>query len=145
MSEELSNAASEAWIAGCAFLNAEPPAAGTRASVTDDFVYEDRRPGRLLGTVDADGWYEFLLSNWQTGAGDPQWRVHGVVAVRGDRFAACRYDFDYGNGMMSEVVEVIGLDPTLTLVQVIIDFDAGDVDEAIAELERLHHQQAETS
>jgi hypothetical protein len=66
--------------------------------------------------------------------------VPGVLAVRGDRFAACRLDLDYGNGWVQDHVMVIGLDVTLTLLQVAIDFDADDVDGAIAELDRLSRQ-----
>jgi hypothetical protein len=138
VSDEPSNAASEFLVAGCLFLNEGAPSPDVRATLTDDFLYEDRRPGRLLGQVDADNWHQFLLSTWQTGAGDPQYRVREVVAVRGDRFAACRLDLDYGNGMTTENIQVIGLDPTLTLLQVAIDFDADDVDGAITELDRLH-------
>jgi hypothetical protein len=143
VSEERTNAASEFLVAGCSALNEGAPSPDVRANLTDDFLFEDRRRGRLLGQGGADDWHKFLLSTWQTGAGDPHYRVSDIVALRGDRFAACRLELDYGNGMTTENVEVIGLDPTLTLLQVVIDFDADDIDAAIAELDRLHRQTKE--
>lgn len=110
--------------------------------LTDDFLYEDRRPGRVLGEVDADNYPRFIMSTWQTGAGEPQFRVGGVSAVRGERFAVCRFDLVYGNGMTTENLHLIGLDATLTLQQAAIDFDAEDIDGAIAELDRLSQSEA---
>jgi hypothetical protein len=138
MGEELSNFASEAFAFGCAALSERRPTSEElRATLADDFRLEDRRPGRLMGNVDGEGMVENLLAAWETGAGIPEWRVHGVVAVRGDRFAVCRYDLDYGNGMMTANLGLIGFDPTLTVFETFLQFDADDVDGAIAELNRL--------
>jgi hypothetical protein len=63
-----------------------------------------------------------------------------TVAVRGERFAACVLEIDYGNGMVSETLHVVGLDPTMRLMQRTIEFDVDDVDGANAELDRLHSQ-----
>jgi hypothetical protein len=104
---------------------------------------KDRRPGRLLVKLDAERWAEVTMATWDLGAGIPQYRVHGVLAVRGDRFAVCRYDLDDGNGMMTENLGLIGLDVTLTLVEVIIEFDADDVDATIAQLDRMRRQAEE--
>ena len=43
---------------------------------------------------------------------------------------------DFGNGMLRENLQVIGLDATLSLLQRQVDFDIDDVDGAIAELDR---------
>lgn len=137
MSEDPSNFASEAFAAACATLSQGRPSDDLAAGLADDFVYEDRRPGHLLGKLDAEQWREVTLATWDTASGIPQYRVHGVLAVRGDRFAVCRYDLDYGNGMMTENLTLFGLDATLTTVQAIIEFDADDVDGVIAELDRL--------
>lgn len=142
MSEEPSNAASEYLVAACAFLSCGIPDWDIRAQLTDDFHYADHRRGRILGEIDANTWQRFILSTWQTGAGDPQFAVHGAHAVRGDRFAACRLDVDYGNGWIAESIHLLGLDPTLTLVQTVSDYDVDDIDEAIAELDRLSQADA---
>jgi hypothetical protein len=47
---------------------------------------------------------------------------------------------DYGNGMLSETINVIGLDATLSLLQRQVYFDFDDVEGAIAELDRMHSQ-----
>jgi hypothetical protein len=142
VSDELSNAASEYFVAACAFLSCGVPDWDIRAQLTDDYRYEDHRRGHILGEIDADTWQRFILSTWQTGAGEPRFAVQGVLAVRDDRFAASRLDVDYGNGFVAESIHVIGLDPTLTLVQAASDYDVDDVDEAIAELDRLSQTDA---
>ena len=57
--------------------------------------------------------------------------------MRGERFAACALEIDYGNGMISETLHVIGLDPTMRRIQRTVEFDLDDVEGAIAELDRL--------
>jgi hypothetical protein len=47
-------------------------------------------------------------------------------------------EVDYGNGMTTDAIEVLELDSSLRLVQRVVDFDADDIDGAIAELDRLH-------
>ena len=59
---------------------------------------------------------------WQTGAGQPRWELE-TLAVRGERFAAVAVQTDYGNGMLRESINVIGLDATLSLLQRQVDFD----------------------
>ena len=58
--------------------------------------------------------------------------------MRGDRLSACRLEVDYGNGWTWESTQVIELDATATLFQRLVDFDVGDIDGAIAELDQLH-------
>ena len=71
--------------------------------------------------------------------GQPRWELE-TLAVRGERFAAVAVQTDYGNGMLRESIDVIGLDATLSMMQRQVDFDRDDVDGAIAELDRLHSQ-----
>jgi len=61
-----------------------------------------------------------------------------TVAVPGERFAASVLEIDYGDGMISETLVVLALDPTLRLIQRTVEFDVDDVDGAIAELDRMH-------
>ena len=111
-----------------------------RASFTDDFVYEDRRRGPIFPNAGAESFLQALETAWDTGAGRPRLTVHKILAVRGDRLAACRLEVDYGNGLTCESIQVIELDATVTLVQRVVDFDVDDVDGAIAELDRLHSE-----
>jgi hypothetical protein len=141
VSDQPSNAASEFLRTAFGQLSEldQPPDA-LRASVTDDFAYEDRRRGPSFPNADAESITRFVESAWETGAGRPQFVVREILGVRGDRFAAGVVDLDYGNGMMFESIHVIGLDDTLSLMYRSLDFDVDDIDGAIAELDRLQSQ-----
>jgi hypothetical protein len=106
----------------------------------DDFAYEDRRSGPNFPDADAESIPKVVLSVWQTGAdGQPRFEPE-TLAVRGERFAAVAVQTDFGNGMLLETINVIGLDATLSKVQRQVNFDRDDVDRAIAELDRMHSQ-----
>ena len=47
---------------------------------------------------------------------------------------------DFGNGMLTEFIVVVGADATLRLRQRQVLFDPDDVDGAVAELDRMHRQ-----
>ena len=49
-------------------------------------------------------------------------------------------EIDDGDGMASETLHVVGLDPSLRLMQRTVEFDTDDVRGALAELDRLHRQ-----
>ena len=141
MSDELSNAASE-WVRNALrHLNElESPPSGMRVSLTDDYVYEDRRHGPSFPSADAESFPQALETLWDTGAGRPRFTVHEILAVRGDRTAACRLSTDYPNGWTTESIQVVRLDASLSLMQRKIDFDHDDLEGAIAELDRLQSQ-----
>jgi hypothetical protein len=141
VSDEPSNAASEALRLNFSALNGlESAPRNVRAFLTDDFVHEDRRRVVSFPNVDADSHQKFVETAWQTGAGQPEFVVSEILAVRGDRFVAALVRIDYGNGMLLEAVHVFALDATLSLVQREVDFDIDDVEGAIAELDRLYSQ-----
>ena len=66
--------------------------------------------------ADAEFAPKIIVSKWQTGAGQPRWELE-TLAVRGERFAAVAVQFDYGNGMLSDYINVFGFDATLRLLQ----------------------------
>jgi hypothetical protein len=140
VSVEPSNAASdllrEAFVV---FAEGPPSEKALRAGFTDDFAYEDRRSGPSFPDGDAASAPKFVLSMWQTGAGQPRWEVE-TLAVRGERFAALAVQTDYGNGMLVEAIEVFGLDATLRRLHRQVSFERDDIDGAIAELDRLHRE-----
>jgi hypothetical protein len=141
---EPSNTASEALWASGAFLSEGPlPAELVRASLTDDYAYEDRRHGVSFPSADADSYPDLVASAWDIGAGTPEFEVVEILAVRGDRFAAGHVRIDYGNGMLFESIHVLALDADARLLQREVDFDRSDIDAAIAELDRLHRQATE--
>jgi hypothetical protein len=138
--EERANTASE-YLGGAFDVMTEAGFVGeesARATLTDDFVYEDRRSSMPFPDADAASFPAFAASIWQTGAGGRPRFEHETLAVRGERFAALAVRIDYGNGMLFESIHAIALDPTLNLLQRSFDFDRDDLDGAIAELDRLH-------
>ena len=138
---EQTNAASEWWRAANRFLNGrKSPPDDVRSSLTDDFTYSDRSGGSIFPDLDAEGFARFVGAGWAAGAGQPVNTVREVVAVRGERVAAVTAYYDYGNGMGREILTVVGLDPSLRRLHRVIDFDADDLDAAIAELDRLHSE-----
>jgi hypothetical protein len=142
VSDEPSNAASEFHRNALARFNerGSPPEGFVRAGLTDDFAFEDRRSGPSFPDADAEAMPKVVASMWQTGAdGQPRWERE-TLAVRGERFAAVAVQTDFGNGMLLETINVIGLDATLSLVQRQVQFDRDDVDGAIAELDHLQSQ-----
>ena len=142
VSDEPSNAASELLRKAYASFTerGSPSEEVVRAGLTDDFAYEDRRRGPSFPDADAESYPKVVRSVWQTGtAGQPRWELE-TLAVRGERFAAMAVQTDYGNGMLTETINVNALDATLSLLQRQVDFDRDDVDGAIAELDRLHTQ-----
>ena len=114
--------------------------APTDLPITDDFVFEDRRSsgGAGFGRVDASGWISMIASTWDVSEGRPHYSIPKVLAVRGDRLAAFVVNVDYGSGNVAEHGHCLQLDPTLRLFQRQWDFDLGDVDSAIAVLDRAH-------
>jgi hypothetical protein len=142
VSDEPSNAASEILCNAFAFLteHGSPSEKWVRAGLTDDFAFVDRRSGPRFPDADAESFPKYVLSTWQTGAaGQPRFEGE-TLAVRGERFAAVEVKTDYGNGMLTESIHVLGLDATLRLRQRQVHFDRDDVDGAIAELDRLYSQ-----
>jgi hypothetical protein len=109
-----------------------------RASLTDDFLYHDRRSLPILPVADAELFLEVVGSIWETGVGRPRLAVPEIVAVRGEDLVAGRIELDYGNGMITESVEVMLLDGSLKLLRRAADFDVDDIGAAVDELDRLH-------
>ena len=86
--------------------------------LTDDYVYEDRRHhGQSFPNLDAESTPRAVTSLWDTGAGEPRFTMHEILAVRGDRIAACRVSVDYPNGWTTESIEVMELDAGLSLLR----------------------------
>ena len=140
VSDEPSNAASEALLAAYARLELGPfPTDLVRATLTDDFTYEDRRSGPTLPEIGAEYFPKVVNSHWETGAAARPRFKNKTLAVRGERFAAVAIQVDY-DGMLIESIDVIGRDATLRLLQRVVSFDRDDLDGAIAELDRLQSQ-----
>jgi len=142
VSDEPSNTASKYMRAAISSYNTSglPPEKLVRASVTDDFTYSDRRRGPSFPEVDADGVARFFATIWETGVGEPRWELQHVLAVRGEHIVAGAIEVDYGNGMTTAAIQVVEFDSSSRRIRRVIDFDADDLDGAIAELDRLYGQ-----
>jgi hypothetical protein len=125
------------WLSS---FESRPEDGQIRAGLSDDFSSEDRRHGPTFPNGDADTYARFVASSWEVGSGHPRFLLRETVSVRGERFAACLLEIDYGDGMISETLHVLGLDPTMRLMQRTIEFDVDDRVGALAELDRLHDQ-----
>jgi hypothetical protein len=113
----------------------------SRYAQTDDFVAEDRRTGTggvNFGRLDAAGFTEFYNLSWELGAAKPRFSLVDVVAVRGQRSAAFIERIDDGNDMVVEHIAVLQLDSMLRRHRRSVIFDVDAVEDAIAELDRMH-------
>jgi hypothetical protein len=130
------------------FLNAldEPPAESRRWGVSDDLVFDDRRRsgfsfGRIEGPTEYRDW---LAASWGLTDERPHFTLVEVIAVRGQRCAAIVIEVDYGHDMSLRHIECWRLDADVRLADRARAFDLDDLDEAIAELDRLHTETDET-
>jgi hypothetical protein len=139
--EPLTNAAVE-WLRQVyevANVTETPP---TSAPITDDFAYTDRRTGRgfSYGSLDASGWRRLVTETWRVGSGRPAFSITEVIAVRGQWSAAVAELHDFGEDMTTRQINCFQLDPESRLMRRSFDFDLGDRDAAIAELDRMHDE-----
>ena len=137
--EPLTNAAVE-WVRGLfSFWNSlDAPPIFDPATLPPDFVFEDRRSTINFGQMDAPEFQKYVAASWGLGDEPPQRSITEVLAVRGQRSAAYLQLLDLGNGSVVESVYCIRLTPDLQLPERSVQFDIEDVDEAIAELDRMH-------
>jgi len=141
--EPMTNAAVE-WMRRMyehAELLTEPP---TRAPVTEDFLYTDRRTGGGVnyGSLDASGWRQLVTETWRVGSGRPSLAVVEVVATRGQWSAAVVESTDLGDDMAMEYITCFQLDSTTRLMRRSFNFNVDDREAAVAELDRMHAELA---
>ena len=109
-----------------------------RNILAPNFVRRDRR--KLIGMPDAnaDEWIAAQFEYERVAGRFGSWHDIEIVAVRGDRYVAARVLNRLGDLGENELVFVEQLDADLERVELISLFDPDDIDEAIAELDRLH-------
>ena len=122
--------------------NGAPSDELTLAMLTDDYVDEDRRHhGQSFPNLNAESTPRAVTSLWDTGAGEPRFTMHEILAVRGDRIAACRVAVDYLNGWTTESIEVMELDTGLSLLRRWFDFDHDRSQRGVAASSGFHQGQ----
>ena len=97
-----------------------------------------RTGGVNFGRLDRAGFTEFYNLSWELGAAKPRRSLVDVVAVGGQRSAAVIEKIDDGKDMVVEHIVVLQLDSTLRRHRRSVLFDVEAVEDAIAELDRLH-------
>lgn len=111
---------------------------GIRDELAPNFVRRDRR--KLVGMPDAnaDEWIAAQFEYERIAGRFGSWSNLEIIAVRGDRHVAARVLNQLGDLGENELVVVEQLDPDLERLELMVLFDPADIDEAIAELDRLH-------
>jgi hypothetical protein len=116
----------------------EAPPVLDPARLADDFVFEDRRSTINFGQVSKTEWPDYLAASWSLSNEPPQRSITEVLAVRGQRCAAFCHVLDLGGGSVVESIHCIRFAPDLRVTERNVQFDIGDRDAAIAELDRMH-------
>ena len=105
--------------------------------IADCFLVEDHRKIVGFPVLDKSAFIEARRLDWEM---DHE-RVSStavVVAVRGDRLALSRYTSSYADGAFRETLGIARWDAHVQQMERFVLFDPGDIDPAIAELDRLH-------
>jgi hypothetical protein len=135
---EPTNAAADLYRTYTARLNTEPPAELFAEIMTDDFVRSDRRTLIALPTANRDEFTEQALIWFQMGDGPPIFEFREVLGVAGERLVLCAVWIGYKSGQGVDMLQIIVFDEKVELMEQLVSFDIDDVDDALAELDRLH-------
>jgi hypothetical protein len=137
---EPSNAASEWTYKTAALLNDRDFMLRDGLSLcTEDFVRYDRRRMTAQPPTDRQGWLHAMLEFEELANGQwPAFELTEVLGVRGRRCVANRWVLTFGDVGELEFIVVGRTNEAIDKNEVIYFFDAEDVEEAIAELDRLH-------
>ena len=89
--------------------------------------------------ADRHGWLDAMITFEELAGGQwPGFDLTETVAVRGRRLAANRWTMRLGQSGEVEFIVVTRTDDAVEKLEVIYFFDPEDLDEAVAELDRLH-------
>ena len=105
---------------------------------TEDFVRYDRRRMTAQPPADRQGWLDAMITFEELAGGQwPTFELTDTVAIRGRRLAALRWTMGVGEVGEVEFIVVSRANEAADKMEVIYFFDPEDVDEALAELDRL--------
>lgn len=140
MGTEPSNAASELAARVMPLLNDRDFMLRDGLSLcTDDFVRYDRRRITAQPPTDRQGWLDAMFTFEELAGGQwPTFEIGETVAVRGHRLAANRWTMGLGEVGEVEFIIVARANEAVDKQEVIYFFDPEDLDEAVAELDRLY-------
>ena len=140
MAGELSNAASELANRSATLLNDRDYMLRDGLSMcTEDFVRYDRRRMTAQPPADRQGWLDAMITFEELAGGQwPTFELTDTVAIRGRRLAALRWTMGVGEVGEVEFIVVSRANEVADKMEVIYFFDPEDMNEALAELDRLH-------
>jgi hypothetical protein len=140
MGSELSNEASEFAHRSVELLNDREFMVRNGLSMcTEDFIRYDRRRMTAQPPADRQGWLDAMLTFEELSGGQwPTFELTDTLAVRGHRLVANRWTMGLGEAGQVEFVVVTRADEAVDKIELIYFFDPEDMDDALAELDRLH-------
>ena len=115
----------------------ESIAAVVEATMSEDFVREDRRRLIALPTVDRDLFAEQVRAWADLGDGRPIFRLTAVIDVAGDRLVMPVISIGYESGQSVEMLQVALFDAPIERMQRMVSFDRDDYDAAATEMQSL--------
>ena len=140
MGDEPSNAASELAYRTMTLMNDREFMLRDGLSLcTEDFVRYDRRRITAQPPADRQGWVDAMFTFEELAGGLwPTFDLTETVAVRAGRLAVTRWTMSLGDIGEVEFIIAARTNEAIDRMEVIYFFDPGDMDEALAELDRLH-------
>jgi hypothetical protein len=106
---------------------------------TEDFVRYDRRRLTAQPPTDRQGWLDAMFTFEELAGGRwPTFELTETVAVRADRLAVNRWTMRLGDVGEVEFIIATRTNEAIDKMEIIYFFDPEDMDEALAELDRLH-------
>ena len=134
--EPTANAAAERMQRWLELLSASERLPEQSDMVTSNFVLDDRRT-LGIGQVERDVAMTYAAAAWDVNPARPRLHVDKLVATRGDRLALAKVDA-VQDGWEDPHLMLWRLRPNLRDLDLAVMLDSGDLDAAIAELDRLH-------
>lgn len=107
------------------------------------FVRIDRRPMVAQPVSDADAFIDSILDFRRLTGGPPTFAMHEVVGVRGKRLIAHRLIAHLGLDDELRLIMLAQIDALLERIELLVQFDWEDLNDALAELDRLHAELGE--
>ena len=106
---------------------------------TEDFIRYDRRRMTAQPPADRQGWLDAMLTFEELSGGQwPTFELTDTLAVRGHRLVANRWTMGLGEAGQVEFVVVTRADEAVDKMEITYFFDPEDMNDALAELDRLH-------
>lgn len=108
-----------------------------RSVLARDFVRIDRRRLVSLPLSDADAFIDTTLELARVAGAFPVYTMYEIVGLRGERLIALRLNAVL-NADEIDLIQVVRLDAKCEKLELVVQLEAEQLDEALAEPDRLH-------